>query len=266
VAELLKNDFSVTSLNRGQVDDGFINQITRLKVDRKNKEHLKEALKNSNWDLVIDNICFEARDARDLCDLLRDRTERLLVTSSQSIYPFGENLLEEEFDPSTHTFEKDADAKIDYAEAKRQVESEVIKHLNLKPVLVRLPFVTGPDDYTKRFQWHIDRIKNGQEIYFPEPEAKICFLRSVDAGQTFVRIACSNHVDPINCANQGALKLCEIMDGISKSVGKQWQLATQADEGNYSPYGIEKSWTLNLSRLSDLGIQLDKINNWILEI
>lgn len=84
--ELLESGYEVTLLNRGRHDDGFGQKVRRINADRKQRAELEAGLNNQTWDVVFDQICFTAGEATSICELLEGRTERILFTSSQSVY------------------------------------------------------------------------------------------------------------------------------------------------------------------------------------
>jgi nucleoside-diphosphate-sugar epimerase len=131
VANLLKADHAVTLLNRQSHDDGFGSQITRIKCDRYNTNELQMKAGHQSWDLIYDQVCYEASEARGACEIFTNRAERYIFTSSQSVYDNGANLKEADFDPKTYEFSTDVKSQSDYRTAKRQCESVFFHQKNL---------------------------------------------------------------------------------------------------------------------------------------
>jgi nucleoside-diphosphate-sugar epimerase len=119
--ELLKEGAAVTLLNRGKIEDGFGDRVSRLVADRTNESALREVLKDDRWDLVYDQVCYTAAEARSACRLFEGKTKRYVVTSSESIYDDGFDQKEANFVPGSFSFTRDADRDEDYQGAKRQV-------------------------------------------------------------------------------------------------------------------------------------------------
>ena len=84
---LLADGYEVTLLNRGRIDDHLGESVNRMKVDRSNEADLTRALHGTSWDIVFDQICFTASEARAICNLLVGKTERVVFTSSQVFLP-----------------------------------------------------------------------------------------------------------------------------------------------------------------------------------
>lgn len=264
--ELIEAGVAVTLLNRGRHDDGLGDRIHRLHADRTNAEELRRALDGGTWDMVFDQICFTADEARNLCRLLKGRTRRIVFTSSQSVYPWGENLSEDVFDPAGHTFTTEVSAKEDYAEAKRQAEAEFIKHPDLRPLLVRMPLVVGTDDYTGRLKWHVDRIRQGLPIYFPNLEARMGFIRSDIAGRALAAMAGTSLAGAVNCVCPGTLALEDLVRMIESSTGREMVRASSPDAENHSPYGVPETWTMSTAKLNSAKITLPELQSWMPEL
>jgi nucleoside-diphosphate-sugar epimerase len=62
--QLVEAGHEVTLLNRGNIDDGLVSQVSRLKCDRQDRAGLRTAKGNSEWDVIIDQVCFSAKDAK----------------------------------------------------------------------------------------------------------------------------------------------------------------------------------------------------------
>ena len=119
---LITSGHEVTLLNRGSIDDGFGDQIQRIKCDRSDATALRNALGNSTWDLVYDQVCFDAKEAKSVIEIFTDQTSHYIFTSTQSVYGPGRMLTENDFDPFTYQYTEIVDRNQSYAEAKRQCE------------------------------------------------------------------------------------------------------------------------------------------------
>ncbi len=263
---LLESGYDVTLLNRGRHDDGLGSQVRRIKANRLERSELETALKGQTWDLVFDQVCFTAKEALTICELLEGLTERVLFTSSQSVYGYGLSIPESKFDPVIHSFSKEVSAEEDYAEAKRQSEWAFAKFSKLHPVMARMPLVIGTDDYTGRFDWHIKRCSQELPIYFPNEKARLGFIRSDIAGSTLLKIAESNLLGPVNCACPGDIELREFMRLIERKTGKPYLRTSEPNSENHSPYGVEQDWTMSLKKLGDEGILLPDLSSWFSDL
>lgn len=125
--DLLHQGHEVTLLNRGNVDDGFGDDVGRIRCDREDTDQLRKLVSGKTWDFVYDQVCFDYRSASAACDIFKGKARRYIFTSSQSVYGLGKSQSESDFDPSSYTPEKFESKSSDYAEAKRQAETAFAK-------------------------------------------------------------------------------------------------------------------------------------------
>ncbi|MCB0418931.1 MAG: NAD-dependent epimerase/dehydratase family protein, partial [Bdellovibrionales bacterium] len=173
VEKALRAGHDVSVVTRGQ--SGNIPKGAKaLKADRSDPQALKNALGNTEWDVVFDQICFNSSEAAAADALLKDRTGRYVFTSSMSVFPKGPARNEDSFNPKLHVLS--IGSTFEYAEGKRQAEAYLFQQSKLPAVSVRIPFVVGMDDYTRRLHFHVERTLKGLPIYFPVPNARICLI------------------------------------------------------------------------------------------
>ncbi len=266
VKHLLAKGHELTLLNRQSLEDGFGAAVQRIKCDRKDFAKLKSLTAKQNWDLVFDQVCYEASEARAACEIFQDRANRYIFTSSQSVYGPGGPILEQDFDPYQFRFQKDVPSTANYPEAKRQCESIFFSQNTFAVTAIRFPIVVGPDDYTGRFHWHVDRIKKGQSIFLPNLRAKLSLIHSDDAARILSEIAEKNTVGAFNACSKEPIELATLVHGIEKALGKEAVLASAADKENQSPYGINSDWYMSAEKLSAEGFVARHITDWLREL
>lgn len=111
--------------------------------------------------------------------------------------------------------------------------------------------------------FHIDKIKSGNSIYFPNIEAKISFISSEFAALVLTHLCEANFSGPINAASPGPISLKEMIEIIEKKIGKKATFSTEPSEENHSPYGIPEDWYMNCDKLSSLGLTGESIQSWM---
>jgi nucleoside-diphosphate-sugar epimerase len=262
-SELLKDGITVALLNRGKVDDGFGDKVERLIADRTRDSSMTDALKGKSWDLVYDQICYTAQEARSACRLFEGKTKRFVVTSSESIYGSGLDQKETNFLPETFSFKSDADRYDDYQGAKRQVEAVFTKEAQFETAIVRPSLVVGVDDYTGRLKWHLDRVRMGLPIYFPKIEIQSDFIRSDQAGLALKLVGLSQQTGTINCTTRGFVSLQNLISMCENALDKKAHLVKERKGDNHSPYGGTASKTMNTDLLYSLGFQAPSSAEWL---
>lgn len=223
-------------------------------------------MNDTHWDVVYDQVCYDHKSATEACEVFAGKTDKYIFTSSQSVYEAGPNLVEEDFDPVTHIFGEFRDVYTDYAEGKKQAEAGFAKNAKFSVTMVRFPIVIGEDDPTSRIGFHINRIKEGKPIYFPNINAKISFISPEFAAKALSELGKMDFSGPINVASPCPVKLSDFIMLLEKNIGKDALLVAEESVENYSPYGITEDWFMNTNKLQQMGVSIPKIEKWISEI
>lgn len=82
-AELLKMGHEVTVFNRG---NHHVDGVKQIIGDRTNSEEFVAEMKKYEFDCVIDQICFEEKQAQDLVDAFAGRIQQLVFCSTVNTY------------------------------------------------------------------------------------------------------------------------------------------------------------------------------------
>ncbi|MBI3072266.1 MAG: NAD-dependent epimerase/dehydratase family protein [Deltaproteobacteria bacterium] len=253
----------VTLLNRGRMNDGFENRVARIKLDRQQLRPAHPALENHRWDVVFDQVCYDAREAQSACETFNGRVGKLIFVSSQSVYGPGPALPESAFDPRAHSFGRAFTRDEDYGEAKRQAEAVYFRAATFPVSAVRFPIVLGEDDYTERLKFHVDHILQGKPVFFPNLDARISLIRSADAALFLKALASSYATGPINCCAQDPIPVRRIIETIEARTGKRAHIARRSDEGDDSPFGVERDWFMSTAKLTTYGFSAQPIDGWL---
>ena len=254
---------SVTVLNRGSHPDLFKGQAQQVICDRRNAVALKAAVSEKSWDVIFDQVCFDAKEARAACEIFRGRTPLYIPTSTISVYSEGANMDERAFDPRSYELLDEVDKEKDYGEAKRQMETVFAHEASFRVIFPRFPIVCGPDDYTGRLDFHIQRIAAGEPIYFPNLDARMAFIESEEAGACLKFLSESKAEGPINCASSDAISMRELVGIIEQTVGQKANLADQESGDNHSPYGVSADHFPSVKRLEALGYKTRSWQEWL---
>ncbi len=266
VRKLLQNDHTVTILNRQNLEDEFGAKVQRIKCDRKDTSAMRAALSKSRWDLVYDQVCYEASEAKAACEIFSDRTTHYVFTSSQSVYGAGALIKEASFDPLAFKFSEEANSKTAYAEAKRQCEAVFFAQQKFSVTAVRFPFVVGEDDYTGRLKWHVDRVMSGEPIYFPNIDANISFIHSNDAAEVLFALGTKHSVGAFNASSSNPISLASLINLIEGTVGKKSILTIEKTDSEQSPFGVDSDWSMSTDKLESVGVSPREIQSWLPEL
>lgn len=263
VEVLLKNSHDVTLLNRGSRDDGFGNKVKRIVCDRHNKTALAKAI-TTDYDIVFDQSCFDYDQAKMACDVFNGRVGKYIFTSSISAYnEYGSAIKESQLDPYSYKFKIKEKMEGNYGEAKRQAEVSFCKYAEFPVTAVRFPIVLDAYDATERLQFHVNRIKRNEPIFFANINALISFVSADDAASTLYELSQMNFSGPINVSSYKPIRLENCMKIIEGIVGSKMIRAKEKDKQNMSQYGIAEDWYIDCSKLESLGLSLEPVESFL---
>src|SRR5256884_759999 len=170
----LSRGHKVTTFNRGKTHPGELpGEVEQLIGDRNGK---LDALKNRQWDVVIDNPTTLPAWVRDAAQILKGNVDRYVFISTISVYGEtktgpDENAPTEKYegaDPYKETLEAmKAGGYKTYGPLKALSEKEAEKWFPGKTLIIRPGLIVGPRDETDRFTYWPVRIGCGGEVLAP---------------------------------------------------------------------------------------------------
>jgi len=99
VEELLRRGHEVTVLNRGLTAVEHPAAVQRLTCDRKDHDAVRRTLEDSHFDAVFDVSAYAPEDVSIMVEVLRDRVEHYVFTSTVAVYAASDYApIDEEFD------------------------------------------------------------------------------------------------------------------------------------------------------------------------
>ena len=263
VRALLAKGLDVTVANRGLTPDAFAGTIRRIVFDRADPASFSQALVGRSWDTVYDQICFSSAEAQNACVALEGRVGRYIFTSSQSAYSTFGLQKEGDFNPYEHPLKIGVRADFDYAEGKRQAEAAFFQLAAFPVAAVRFSFVLGPDDYTQRLKFHVDRIRAGRIIVAPSVESLTSVCPSSEAGDFLACLFDNPLTGPVNACSPRPIAFRELMALIERGVNGKAVIASQGPAEDQSPYGEERSSYMDVTKASAAGFVFSDWDSWL---
>ncbi|WP_096270160.1 NAD-dependent epimerase/dehydratase family protein [Paucisalibacillus globulus] len=260
VEALLEKGIKVTVATRQNSGDPFGDKVERLKVDRFDKASVENAVKDKEWDVVFDQLCFSSNDAEIIAQALVGKMKRYVFTSTLSVYDYGVNMDEEVFDSYSYELKMVDRQEVSYQEGKRQAEAYFFQKTTVPVVAMRIPIVLGEHDYTERLLHYVNSAKEGKQVYFPNLEAEMCFVHQKEAGEFLTWVADIDITGPINVCANGFITMGELVKLISDKTGHELAVTSEQLE---SPYAITETWTLNNKRAENHGFQFTNLQDWL---
>lgn len=267
VEKLLEAGHSVTLATRGRTEDPFGERVERLRVDRTDEAALADAVQDLSWDVVYDNICYTADEARAAIRVFAGKVGRYVLTSSLSVYePGSAEYRESDVDTAALEVPPSPAGKVPYGEGKAQAEAVLFQEAPFPAAAARFPIVLGPNDYTKRLHFHVDRIKNGVSFVMPNTDARMCFIHEQEAADFLQWLGESGVTGPFNASSVGKPKLRELLAAIDRETGGQAIVLPEGPESETSPFGVPEDWAMDLSRAEEAGFVFRKLDDWLPEL
>jgi nucleoside-diphosphate-sugar epimerase len=236
------------------------------KADRRN---LHIAHLDHDWDAVIDFAAFDERDARAALDHFQTVGKYIFI-SSLSVYDSGGDRREEDFDASAFDLTRTVharDAVQAYQDGKRRAEAVFAQSGRFPVLSVRFPLLLGPDDYTRRLEFHVQRIEHGRPLHIGPPRSRVSMLHAEDACRFLLwSLRQSGLSGPLNVASPAPIALGDLVRRIEVLIGRRALLLDKPSAETASPYAPGCDYFENVSRAEKLGFRARPINDWIDEL
>jgi len=193
----LSRGHKVTIFNRGKTHPGELPaEVEQLVGDRNGK---LDALKDRQWDVVIDNPTTLPAWVRDAAQILKGSVERYVFISTVSVYGEVKQGVDESApveiyqgpDPYKETLEAmRASGYKTYGPLKALSEREAEMWFPGKTLVIRPGLIVGPRDETDRFTYWPVRIDRGGEVLAPgDPKDPVQFIDARDLAEWTIRMA-----------------------------------------------------------------------------
>lgn len=193
VDQLLDRGDEVTVFNRGNSKLKFKGEVGRIVGDRSDAHSFEAMMKQKNFDVVIDMICFNRQDAESTLRAFAGRAGQIIVTSSVAAYkrPYVSV-------PTVETAEKLwDDPQFGYAYHKAQLElclQQAIREQQLPVTILRPSLTYGPGaanvGILRQNYGILDRIRKGKPlVMFGDGTTPWCWTFAPDLARAFVAAA-----------------------------------------------------------------------------
>jgi 2'-hydroxyisoflavone reductase len=252
----LSRGHKVTTFNRGKTHPGELpNEVEQLIGDRNGK---LDALKDRQWDAVIDNPTTLPAWVRDAAQILQSNVERYVFISTVSVYGEvksgpDENATTEKYegaDPYKETLEAmKAGGFKTYGPLKALSEREAEKWFPGKTLIIRPGLIVGPRDETDRFTYWPVRIDRGGEVLAPgSPDDPVQFIDARDLAEWTIRMVETLETGVYNATGPAKpLGIGGMLDGIKAALKPDakftWVSEEFLTEQKVQPWSDMSVWT-----------------------
>ena len=262
--ELLTQGHKVTIGTRGKGENDFGDNVQRLVINRIDSDNLLQALNGLEFDIVYDTQAYSSNEVKYLLEAVS--CKKYIEISTVSVYwpEIKNSLIEEDFNPYEYPLKWCDRSDFAYDEIKRQAECAIFQaYTKIPSIAVRIPFVIGTDDTTRRFHFYVEQILNRKAIHLDNLESEISFIKSAEAGKFMAWLADKDLQGPVNASSIGQISISEIITHIENKAGIKAILSAEADG---APYNGCPTFSLNLQKATTAGFEFSSLNEWIFEL
>lgn len=263
VHELLSTGHDVTIATRGKASDSFGNKVKRIFLERTKEDSVREALRGTHYDVVIDKIAYCSNDIKYVMDVVD--CDKYIYMSSTSVYdPKHWSTVEEDFDGIGNELIWCDRKAFPYEQIKRQAEYALWQQYPEKNwIAVRYPFAIGKDDYTKRLLFYVEHTMKSIPMNINNVDYQMSYIRSDEAGKFIAFLVGKDVKGAINGASDGTISLKEIIEYVEKKTGTK---AIINSEGEEAPYNGEPEYSICTDKAKSLGYKFSELKDWIYEL
>jgi 2'-hydroxyisoflavone reductase len=252
----LSRGHKVTTFNRGKTHPGELSsEVEQLIGDRNG---WLDALKNRQWDVVIDNPTTLPAWVRDAAQILKGNVEHYVFISTISVYGEVKQGVDENAptaryegaDPYKETLEAmKAGGYKTYGPLKALSENEAEKWFPGKTLIIRPGLIVGPRDETDRFTYWPVRIDSGGEVLAPgSPDDPVQFIDARDLAEWTIRMVENRETGIYNAIGPAApLGMGDMLEGIKVALKSDanftWVNEDFLTEQKVEPWSDMPVWT-----------------------
>ena len=223
----LSRGHKVTTFNRGKTHPGELpGEVEQLIGDRNGQ---LEALKDRQWDVVIDNPTTLPAWVRDAAQILKGNVDRYVFISTISVYADTSKGVDETAplakydgaDPFKETLEAmRASGYKTYGPLKALSEQETEKWFPGKVLIIRPGLIVGPRDETDRFTYWPVRIDRGGDVLAPGmSNDPVQFIDARDLAEWTIRMVENRETGTYNATGPAkSLGIGGMLDGIKRAL------------------------------------------------
>jgi nucleoside-diphosphate-sugar epimerase len=278
----LEAGYQVTIFSRGNEKPAFWSHITHIAGDRHVEADVAK-LKGLQFDVVVDNIAYDAGDVRDALGVLKGNVGRYVLTSTSGVYfnvgcfdmPISEDAAIEMKRPRFHGFPTPAgNGFVEYAAGKLAAEKVLMEQDQMPYTIVRPSSTAGPDDPSGRCQFYFRRLLDGGPLILTNGGIQIhsmAYRRDVARG--FIAVMNSeravNHV--YNFAQDRMFRIVDFVRLAANFLEVEADIVSiPAESLQQSGFDYGEPWThtgtfiLDISRaITDLAYKSTPVETWM---
>ena len=167
----LARGHTVSMFNRGSNSGLYGDMVEEIVGNRDARIDggLKALEGKRRWDVVVDNSGYVPRHVRDSAELLQDRCDHYIYTSTVAVYDFEKSATMDNTGPllAAPTPATEEVTGATYGPLKAECDRVILDVFGDAATIVRPTFIVGPGDRTDRFTYWVERFYRGGDIVCP---------------------------------------------------------------------------------------------------
>ena len=263
VEALLRQGHDVSVATRGNAKASFDDKVTNIILDRTDKESVRNALKGTYFDVIIDKIAYGSNDVKTLLE--NANCCRYIQMSTCSVYCKDHaDIKEDEFITGDYPLEWEGRLS-DYSRTKRNAERAALEYMDEKDcTFVRYPVVLGENDYTGRLRFYVDHIRNGQPMNVDDADKEMAFINEKEAGEFIAFLADHPVSGPVNGCSGGVVRISDIIGYAEEKLGKRAIIDPKGDAAPYN--GLTGTLSFNTEKAQKAGYTFSALDTWLYKL
>jgi 2'-hydroxyisoflavone reductase len=233
VTELLDAGYEVTLFNRGNHENPFADReaVDHVTGDRKSSAALDEAKKAVDPSIVLDMVAYYPGEVRKATEVFSD-VDAYVYVSSGSAYGPDEIPKREGETPLEPCSEEQAvdDSHESYGARKAEGDRAVFEAAEdgVRAMSVRPTVVYGPYDYTGRFNYWTEQVRNNDRVLLPGDGTNIHHIVSVtNVARAILTVAENGEAgEAYNVGDHRVLTLGHVVGSIASALGTEIEMVT----------------------------------------
>jgi len=264
VSNLLNASCDVTIATSGRTANPFEKRVKTIIFDRFEPSSIKGKIhSDEKFDVLFDQLGFDSEDVAGICSAFDGKIKHYVFTSSTAVYEGTKaGFIEEDFNPTIAEPRKGGAKELGYAEGKRSAEAYLFQNAPFSAAAARFPIVLGPDDSTKRFQFHVSRVIEQKPIVIPENCGRTNYIWVQDAGRFLCWLGLEHRTGPYNAASAYALDANELVRRIGSLLRKTPNVIRDGEKSDITPYFSQGDRIVNASKAERDGFGFTSFEEW----
>ena len=278
VNQLVAAGHDVSVMSRGNQQPDVLGKVSHIQCDRTNREEFASKVGGTSFDIVIDNIAYNADDVTHALGALKGNMGRYIFTSTAAMYYTGDMSMPAFEQNVNHNFEpppEERDSPLwTYTMGKTGGEKALLDQDSQEFVIIRPPIVLGPDDHTLRGYFYFQRLMDGKPIIITNAGVQsFRIVYSEDLAKGYV-LCLENEIaknNTYNIVQQEVVTLKMMLESASKALGIEPEIVDiprssieQAGFEYPETYGAMQNFVIDVTKAErDLDYSTTPFNDWI---